>query len=52
MKELDDDARVVATGGHAETVIEHCRTIERIEPTLTLLGLRLIFERNPVGEAG
>ncbi len=52
MKELDDDARVVATGGHAETVIEHCRTIERVEPTLTLLGLRLIFERNPVGEAG
>lgn len=47
MAELDDDARVVATGGHAETVVEHCRTIERVEPTLTLLGLRLIFDRNP-----
>lgn len=49
IEELDDDARVIATGGHAEMVIPHCRTIERVEPTLTLFGLRLIFERNPVG---
>jgi type III pantothenate kinase len=46
MKEMGGDARVVATGGLAEAVIEHCPRIERFEPTLTLLGLRLIFDRN------
>ena len=45
-KELGGDARVVATGGLAPTVIEHCHRIERFEPMLTLLGLKLIFERN------
>ena len=37
---------VVATGGLAATVVEHCRLIDRIEPTLTLDGLRLVFEIN------
>lgn len=46
IKELGGDAHVVATGGLAPTVIEHCHRIERFEPTLTLLGLKLIFERN------
>jgi type III pantothenate kinase len=45
-KELGGDARVVATGGLAPTVIEHCHRIERFEPMLTLLGLKLIYERN------
>jgi type III pantothenate kinase len=45
-KELGGDARVVATGGMAPTVVEHCNRVERFEPTLTLTGLRLIFERN------
>ena len=45
-KELGGDARVVATGGLAPTVIEHCHRIERFEPMLTLRGLKLIFERN------
>lgn len=45
-KELGGDARVVATGGLAPTVIEHCHRIERFEPMLTLLGLKLISERN------
>jgi hypothetical protein len=27
-------------------VLEHSRTIEKVEPVLTLLGLKLIFERN------
>ena len=45
-KELGGDARVIATGGLAPMVVEHCHRVERIEPTLTLRGLRLIFERN------
>ena len=49
-KELGGDARVVATGGLATIVADHCHRIERVEPTLTLTGLRLIFERNPGGE--
>lgn len=45
MDELGD-ARVVATGGLAPVVMEHCELIEIVEPMLTLEGLRLIFERN------
>jgi type III pantothenate kinase len=37
---------VIATGGLATLVIEHCETITRHEPDLTLLGLRLIYDRN------
>jgi type III pantothenate kinase len=37
---------VIATGGLATLVIEHCETVTRHEPDLTLLGLRLIYERN------
>lgn len=48
--ELGGDARVIATGGFAPAVVDHCTSIEKIEPQLTLIGLRLIFERN-VGAA-
>lgn len=37
-------ALVVATGGLAPMIAAHCRTVERIEPTLTLQGLRLARE--------
>jgi type III pantothenate kinase len=46
---LPDDAaavQVIATGGLATLVIDHSETVTRYEPNLTLLGLRLIFERN------
>jgi type III pantothenate kinase len=46
MKEMGGDARVVSTGGLGPTVIEHCHRVELFEPTLTLQGLKLIFERN------
>jgi type III pantothenate kinase len=50
--ELGEDARVVATGGLASRVAAESRTIERVEPFLTLEGLRLVFEKNrPVAEA-
>jgi type III pantothenate kinase len=37
---------VIATGGLAALLIDHCETVTRYEPDLTLLGLRLIYERN------
>lgn len=41
-----DGVAVIATGGLAPLVIEHCETVTRYEPDLTLLGLRLVFDRN------
>jgi type III pantothenate kinase len=38
---------VIATGGLAPLAIANAETVDRFEPDLTLLGLRLIFERNP-----
>jgi type III pantothenate kinase len=37
---------VVATGGLAPIVIGECATVTHHEPMLTLIGLRLIFDRN------
>ena len=37
---------VIATGGLAEPIIPHSRTVQHYEPWLTLFGLRIIFERN------
>src|SRR6266542_4998717 len=44
--ELGVDARAVATGGLADLVTPHSETIERIDPFLTLEGLRAVWERN------
>ncbi len=41
-----DSVEVIATGGLAYLVITHCETVTRFEPELTLLGLRLIYDRN------
>ena len=37
---------VIATGGLAPLVTQHATSITRYEPDLTLLGLRLIYDRN------
>jgi type III pantothenate kinase len=44
--ELGGEAPVVATGGLAGRVANESRTIERVEPFLTLEGLRIIFDKN------
>jgi type III pantothenate kinase len=44
--ELGENARVVATGGLAGRVANESRVIEKVEPFLTLEGLRMIFEKN------
>jgi type III pantothenate kinase len=44
--ELGEQTGVIATGGLAGLVAPHCATIERVEPWLTLEGLRVIWERN------
>ncbi len=44
--ELGGHATVVATGGLATLVIAESETIQKHEPNLTLIGLRLVFERN------
>ncbi len=44
--ELGAEAQVVATGGLAELITPHSKTIGSIDPLLTLEGLRLVWERN------
>ena len=44
--ELGGKARVVATGGLAQLIAAETDIIEVVEPNLTLLGLRLIYEMN------
>jgi type III pantothenate kinase len=44
--ELGVEAPVVATGGLAELIAPHSGTISRIDPLLTLEGLRIVWGRN------
>lgn len=41
-----DQATVIGTGGLVEVICEESRAIQKIEPDLTLDGLRLIWNRN------
>lgn len=44
--EFGTNPTIVATGGLAELIAEESRTIQVINPLLTLQGLQLIYERN------
>ncbi|MEJ3742153.1 type III pantothenate kinase [Actinomycetes bacterium KLBMP 9797] len=45
-EELGPLRAVIATGGLAPVVIGECRTITHHEPMITLIGLRMVYERN------
>jgi len=44
--ELGERPVVLATGGLSHLMVTVCETIDHHEPDLTLLGLRMVFERN------
>jgi type III pantothenate kinase len=46
--EYDGELKVIATGGLAPLFSEGTLTIERIDPDITLEGLRLLAARNAV----
>jgi type III pantothenate kinase len=45
-KEFNVQPRVIATGGLAELIAGETETIEKVDPLLTLEGLRIVYERN------
>jgi len=45
-QELGEKAKVVATGGAAELLAKETAVIDVVNPDLTLIGLRLIYEMN------
>lgn len=46
IEEIGEVKAVIATGGLASLVVGECRTITHHEPMITLIGLRMVYERN------
>ena len=46
--EAPEKVTVVATGGLAGLMAEQIRTFDHVNPELTLIGLRLVYEMNNV----
>jgi type III pantothenate kinase len=44
--ELRAEPAVIATGGLSHLMVSVCETLDHHEPDLTLVGLRLVYERN------
>lgn len=44
--ELGSAVTVIATGGLAHLMVSVCQTLDHYEPDLTLIGLRLVFDKN------
>ncbi len=52
-RELGGDARVIATGGWARRLARETGVFDQVDPDLTLMGLRMIYEANrPSAQAG
>jgi type III pantothenate kinase len=45
-QELGGEAKVIATGGYAQSISDETDIIDTVDPDLTLLGLRMIYEMN------
>ncbi len=45
-KELSEKALVVATGGYAHLIADGTKLIDEVNPDITLIGLRLIYQMN------
>ena len=47
-QELEEKAMVVVTGGYAELIAKETKIIDVVNPDLTLIGLRLIYQMNKI----
>lgn len=45
-KEIEQEPKVVATGGLASLIAPECRTVSEVDDLLTLHGLKMIYEMN------
>lgn len=45
-EEFSTSSKVIATGGLAEMIAGECRSIDIVNPELTLQGLQILYERN------
>jgi type III pantothenate kinase len=45
-RELGIKTKVIATGGYAELIAKETKIIDEVNPNLTLIGLRLVYQMN------
>ena len=45
-KELGEKATVVATGGYADIIAKETKSIDEVNPNLTLIGIKVIHDMN------